>query len=498
MPTFAEIKDLRQAGNLTVAYQKAQEWIAIEPTQVWAKRALAWVLYDLIKIEVANNNWEQFKSNLEELKTLNLEDEMVFNSVSFQIGKFVFSRIKNQQGSVEELFSLFKLIISFPYTKPSKGYSFLLAAFHKAFKDTPKYGFFIEQWDLQNLRKGDFKEETLENGRKMMCIGEQVMIAYSKVLLGGELNEFMEKRVNEQKITTFLPLLDRVIAHYPDLKYPSYYKGQLLLSIGSTECALETFLPFARKNQSQFWVWALLGDFYKNDSSKAIAAYGAAMSCKSPREFFVKVKEKLATILIQQEKYELAKTEIEDIIKLRTANEWKISKRLNDWQKAEWFDKTLTKNNNEQFYKSCRKEAVPFMFPDLKNQIAVIYHVDNNRGIAYYAVDENIRNSFKYRSFFKHLKIGITIQLGLHNEGEENRIITAKCYDGHCDAIKTFEGVLNKNPDKPFGFVNDIFIPPYLAQDLSNRLSVTGKAILSFDAKKQKMNWMAIDIHCQK
>ena len=57
-----------------------------------------------------------------------------------------------------------------------------------------------------------------------------------------------------------------------------------------------------------------------------------------------------------------------------------------------------------------------------------------------------------------------------------------------------YEGTLNVFSRQNFGFVDDIFIEPgYVrANNLRNRQTLKGKAILSFIKKKNEWGWKAI------
>jgi L-lactate utilization protein LutC len=98
-------------------------------------------------------------------------------------------------------------------------------------------------------------------------------------------------------------------------------------------------------------VWEILGDFYSADTKKAIAAYATALSCKSPKEFLVKVKEKLAELLIQQEYLNHAKTEIEELVATRQSHQWRLTSKVNNWQKSSWYNNTNGCLNNYEFFR---------------------------------------------------------------------------------------------------------------------------------------------------
>ena len=69
--------------------------------------------------------------------------------------------------------------------------------------------------------------------------------------------------------------------------------------------------------------------------------------------------------------------------------------------------------------------------------------------------------------------------------------------DSVCDAIKDFQGKLKLRESVNFGFVEDVFIEPNLIvkHELKNKDMLEGKAILSFNKKKNEWGWKAIEIY---
>lgn len=501
MPTFNEIKLLRKSGNLNDALAQSKDWVSTEPNNIWAKRALAWVIYDLTKQAVLNNNWEQFEVNIDELIGLQLpeEEEMIFTSFAFQIGKMLFLKLKSNQREDNLYRMFFEKISPLSFNKPSDAYSFLLKAFHKAFKNTPYYLIFTEKWDLQYLRAEDFENTQMEGGKSIMSIGEQVIIAQSKSLLEGDSNDmspFGAKKINRDKVESFLPLLDSVIEKYPNLKYSTYYKGKLLMSIGSNESALEAFLPFARKNQKHFWVWDILGDFYHGnlEEEKSISIYAAALSCKSPREFLVKVKEKLAKLLVKKEQYNLAKVEIREIVSIRQKNKWRLSNDINTWQQSEWYKTTETVRNNRSFYNDNYSISLKYLYPKLSHEVVVINFVNEDRRMANWVKDQSHSGYFRYDSFFRNIKIGDTLKLGFHQDGDKEILITAEKTTETSQGIKIVMGNLKLHPSGNFGFIEDVFIPGFLLNNFDDGMKLSAKAVLSYEKKKEKWSWKGFEV----
>src|SRR6056297_2842983 len=117
--SFKEVQELRKAGTLNDALNKAQEDLADDSNDIWNKRSIAWVFYDFLKLNTSIENYDQFKDYLSKLAELNLpEDEkMIFDNCAFQIGKIVFEMQKEEHPDFSKLNEIFDLIKEFHFTK---------------------------------------------------------------------------------------------------------------------------------------------------------------------------------------------------------------------------------------------------------------------------------------------------------------------------------------------------------------------------------------------
>ena len=64
------------------------------------------------------------------------------------------------------------------------------------------------------------------------------------------------------------------------------------------------------------------------------------------------------------------------------------------------------------------------------------------------------------------------------------------------DAMKDFEGTIKVISPQNFGFIEDIFVEPKIIEEskLTDGQQVKGRAILSFNKKKNEWGWKAIEI----
>ncbi len=501
--SFKQIKELRQAGKLDEALQLANQAIQEEPENIWNKRAAVWVYYDYLKKYTQPESFEAFKEKLIKIKDLQLpEDEkMVFDNCAWQIGKLIFALQNKEQIDYGKINELFEIIRNFHFTKPSEAYSFIYKAFHKGYQNWSNYLAFADWWNFENFQSIDFIKEEV-NGKKIMSIAEQAYIAYSKKLLEEPLDNFGQQRViNKEKIQSFLPKLDSLIDKHPDYQYPPYFKAKLLLALGSEENAISAFLPFAKQKRNDFWVWVLMAEIFSEDKEIQFACYCKALSLKTPDHFLVKLRQTFAKILIEKKMYNEAKTEIQRVIQTREKHQWKIPNQISQWTEQDWYKAATAKKDNQDLYSKHLKQAEEILFRDLPEEIVVVEFVNENKGKLYFVKDRIKFGFFKYRGFIEKPKIGDLLKVRFRSEGKDGsyKILSAKKADSNVTsiAIKDFEGTIKVISPQNFGFIEDIFIEPKIVEEskLTNGHTVKGRAILSFNKKKNEWGWKAIEIN---
>jgi hypothetical protein len=328
-----------------------------------------------------------------------------------------------------------------------------------------------------------------------MALAEQGFIAYAKNLLP-KLNQFGEMVFDREKVTNFLPILSEIVELYPYMQYPAYFNAKLHLAIGEKENALEIFLPFAKKKQNDFWVWVILSEIYSNDDEKVYSCYCKALSCHSPEDMLVKLRQKMASILISKKLYNEAKTEIVLLVKSRTNNDFKIPNEVINWQETDWYKNAIALNSNIELYKHHTTIAESMLYTDIVEESIIVEFVNTDKKILNFIASETKFGFFKYDRFFSDIKIGDVLSVRFKNKSKEgmDQLYTAiKVEDEDFKNlfIKEINGVVKKSTDKPFGFIDDVFISPYLVTKykLTNGMEYSGKAIKSFNQEKKLWGW---------
>jgi hypothetical protein len=304
-----EIKELRKSGQLEAALAMATEELNKQPDNIWSKRNISWVYYDYIKQHISNTDFNEFIQVLLKIKELHLpeEEKMLYDNLSWQIASMVFKLQKTNPVDYSKINQIFEVIKTFHFTKPSEGYSLLYKAFHNGYKDWGNFLNFADWWHFDNFREVDYLKEEYK-GKKMMSLVQKAYIAYSKKLLEGEpLDAYgQQRKIDKEKIYSFLPKLDDLITSHPEYQYPPFFKAKLLLALGNDEDVLSAFLPFAKQKRNDFWVWELMAEIFANDKELQFACYCKALSLTTPEDFLVKLRQSFAEILVERQLYVLA------------------------------------------------------------------------------------------------------------------------------------------------------------------------------------------------
>lgn len=500
--SFKEIKELRKSGDLEGALKLASAALEADSENIWNKRNAGWVYYEYLKKYSSAEHYDNFKKHLLNIKALNLPEgeSMMFNQCAWQIGKFVFALKKDEPIDYAKVDSLFEIIKDFHFEKPSEAYSFIYKAFHSDYQNWNRYLDFADWWNFNNFISDDYQKEAFNN-RTMMSVVEQAYIAYSKKLLDGEPIDSTGQHweINKGRAERFMPMLESVVDNHPEYMYPGYYMAKLLLEMGDKENVLSTFLPFAKKKKNDFWVWELMADIVEDDETK-FACYCKALSLKTHEDFLVKTRQAFAKMLADKEFYNEAKTEIKLIVETREKNGWKIPNQITNWMNQDWFKNSTENKNNKQLYAQYINRADEILFQDIPEEVVVVEFVNEHKTMLNFVKNKNKYGFFNYRNQIDKPEIGDILKVRFSDDGDNGyfKVLSAKKTDPSTptEAIKSFEGALKVISPQNFGFVENIFVEPRLINDnsLVDKQAVKGKAILSFNKKRNEMSWKAFEI----
>jgi hypothetical protein len=506
--SFKEVNKIRKEGKLDEAYNLSKQDLESEPDNIWNKRGMSWVLIMYLKQFAYEGNSQKFLTTLKEFRDLQLpgdgSENMVFENLNFWVTKFLSTVSKEENQDIDVFEEFWEIIKDINFPKPSEMHSNILKFFLKISDNWDKFEDFLNWWDLNNLRDEDYKEEDIGE-RKIMPLAERAYIALSKSVLKGEKYNPLEftRSINQEKLEKVTNQMKELYEKYPHYEYIPYYIGKLLYAKGNEDEALSNLLPFAREHINKFWVWTLLGDLHEEDEKIQIACYCRGLLCKEPDSMTVKLRRKLANLLVEKQNYPEAKFEINKVKEIREQNGWKISNQLKNWISEEWYANTETPKNNFHFYKKHAPKANAILAKDLDSMVGVVTNVKKDKKVLGYIVDKQIQGGFNYNSFMDNPQPGDTIEIWSvpkkNKEGEAyQKVIYAEITDKSPkeDIIKDLNGPIRILEDKKIGFIEDAFIPPYMIEkhNLKHKQEIQAKAVLNFNKTKNEWGWMVVKI----
>jgi len=493
-----EIKELRQAGKLAEAYAMAKAELEADLSNIWGKRNLSWVLY--AQLDQLASNLDAFIEKINEVKELDLpaSEEMFFENISIVISKA--ARVITHEATLDinKIHRLFDSIKELSLKRNSKWFSVLFNAMHKGMKESNRYIEFADWWDFKNFRPEDFQKEKMPNGKEVMAIAEQAYIANAKHLLPKR-TQHGEIIFNKDKAEAFLPVLSQIVEDYPQFQYPAYFNAKLLLALGDKDNMLESLLPFAKKKRNDFWVWEILAEAFSSDPEKVFACYCKALSCISPDEMLVSLRQKMARLLIARKLYNEARTEIDLLVHARTEQGFKLPAEVTNWQAMDWYKTAVQSKSNFGFYKAYLPIAEALLFSDVPEESVIVEFVNTDKKILNFISSETKFGFFKYDRFLMQVKIGDILKVrfqGGTNGGAHQVYTIVKGIDEKFKSkfLKEVVGKVKIPDGKSFGFIEDMFIHPSLVNKYKfvNGQEITGIVIRTYNKDKGQWSWKLI------
>jgi hypothetical protein len=400
----------RKEGNLDEAYQIGLRLVQNPNRSDWDEKAFAWVLVDLIKREVDKGQWQYvavLKSSLETLE-VDESDEVLFKSRNYALwianpnSQFISQArklskdgkhqdaiqiyenlLRNGETSLDVQTSLgweyFRMASNFlkqepPNTgavknflsrylklnveKPSMLHSNILNLADKCAKDGYlDMATFVRMWNLNNFRGEDYERYEADDGKSFSSLVEKVLLHATKHALNKQKPDELHYLEPNLK-----PLLDS----FPDNLWLKLNYARMLIALERNQEAVSFGIEVVKSKSNDFWTWDLLGEIHHSISiDLEFSCYCKALLCSTDINFTSNVKIKLAEMLIQRNKLEAAKYELEAIIQYKTQNGQKISEQLAQFQNASWYSTTTASHSNQELYLQHAPSAEELLYHDL-------------------------------------------------------------------------------------------------------------------------------------
>ncbi|WP_445427368.1 DUF7017 domain-containing protein [Alishewanella sp. HL-SH05] len=428
MVTSKGVFEKRKEGNLDEAYSMALQLMNSQSPDEWDIKAFGWCLIDLIKREAHSDNPQylnHYKQQLESITGSALDEALskgknyalsICNPNASRISK---ASQLSKNGQYDQSIAIYKQLIDSGETspsvvtslawdlykrskelltqspviygkikqylkwylmltvdKPSILHSLILQIANKCASETNfDMLAFSRYWGLENLREEDFVPFKTNDGTTILSLAERVFIQAAKAGISKQ---------NTSEMKQFLPILEKAISRLPDSIWLIQKKVQILISIGRADDARMSAEIVVKEKSREFWAWELLGDVYSlNDDTTAFSCYCKALICNEDVNFTSKVRLKLISRLIKNERFAEAKLEVNTIKSYRESVGQKVPDEVIKHSLTQWYMQTDATVSNKSMYNEHARQAdelLYFNLPWLPTKLGQRFSTKDNPG----------------------------------------------------------------------------------------------------------------------
>lgn len=410
MITSKEVFAKRKEGAIDEAYRMALELINSPDANDWDYKAFCWCLIDIIKRDTRNGDNLNLAHYRQQLECVHIDplDEVLTKGVRYALslcnpGSREFNNAKAlakegrhaeavaayrealaanpgdrdvQTDFGWELFKQSKELMAYENVnlnaikrnlndylkldieKPSLLHSCVLQLANKlAGHDHFSMLVFCRLWNLNNLRREDFKRYRADDGKEYPSLAEKVIQQAGKEAASSD-------KAREQEY--ILSHLDTAIERFPDNIWLKLDKAKVLLALGRHSDALAFGIAVTKAKPNDYWAWDLLGDIVsQSNKNAALGCYCKALSCSANDKFRGKIRLKVARSMLESNDLSAAKHEIENVVHSRQSEGYRIPEEVSEIISQPWFAKTTAASSNREFYKSKIPAAEALLFENL-------------------------------------------------------------------------------------------------------------------------------------
>lgn len=464
------ITSLRKSGQLEEAYQRAQQAIQNAPTDLWLRRAMGWVLYDLLK------------------RILGAVKDGEEDGSTQTAGQVDLRRVHKYFAEYRQL--------ELP-REDALIHSQMLRLAAKA-QRAGWWGFieFVQWWGLENLTADDRKAGQSSDGRALPSLEQSVLYALGRAALQTEQPEIWQW-VSE--------ILAEAQARYPDDLWIIRSIALLNLKLGNEEQARQRTVAVLRRKPREWWLWKEMGEMLERANPEdAIMCYYRACELMRDKPKLVSVYQKLAQLLASQARYEEAAWFVEQAYKHRAQQGWKIPLELSQLRQTDWFQRHANAPQPQvQTEPFARRFLSGISADTLQRTQAVIDHHNTDKQITYLLITPREGITAPHREFphLQRLPVGTVVEVAY--AGSDGRKVVVECQAASVQEIeglvRRVRGSFRKRPEQNFGFIQAdtnerYFVPPALASQLSNNTVVDAVCVLKHNEKRGQDNWVAVRV----
>ena len=247
----------------------------------------------------------------------------------------------------------------------------------------------------------------------------------------------------------------------------------VLRRIKNYDNASQVLSSVLKLKKNEFWVWAEAARVYQFDQKDlALACFCKAMLCKTEEKFLVSAHFDFAKLLISLEMFDEASFEINQAIKIRTDNQWKVPDELNWLTQNSWFDPDkIEVKSTKEFYEEHASDALSLCFDEIRKvsatyigQLKMKREGKKPKEFAKFSIKNGNTFESLLANGFNHLKMKrgtpVSITLGIQEGSNQNLVV---------NVVERMDGSEWECTNQQFGIIS------YISDDYENVKVFLGK-----------------------
>ncbi|WP_298236613.1 tetratricopeptide repeat protein [uncultured Azohydromonas sp.] len=441
MSSTTDITELRKAGRLAEALDRARACYDAAPRDLYIQRAYGWVLYFIAKAEV------------EELEQQRMSQADFADRFPLWLTEF-------QSFGANE--------------RPGMLYSCLLNRAVKSHRSWSGFLEFARWWDPCHLRPEDREPFVLPNGKQAPSLEMRFFYAIGRELVdqAGEGDPELLCWAEQQ--------LHTALERHPDDPWLNLYMSRWLLARGDTEQARRRLAPVLRRQRAAAWAWDALGQTYElGEPDKAIACWFHAVRLARRPQDVAGTRVRLADLLAQQQRFDEAAVQVHHSLAFRRDNGFKVPQELLQLAGSGWF---------RQRPDLARLPLEPDMAREARQILdnlderlvvfrpGVVDHQNPQKSLAHVAFgpDEGVVLYYNEHAGADQLAAGQIVEVGQVQGRGRPVCFRPSAVDSIDDFCRRLSGEVSQRDGQSFGFMTTplgerVFVPPTLMDQLSEK-----------------------------
>lgn len=331
-----DVRTLRKAGRLQEALDTVRQILTTNPGDFKTKSEYEWVIFDCIKIIVANMIAEMAKSR--PINTRDVDDLM---------------------GWMDEYHSLEPSI-------PGMACSNILGQLVKVGSNLPKFPGIIRWASIEGLRDEDWQPRQYQ-GKTYSSLAMNIARTLCKWVKA-------HPEASQKQMAFALDWTERVgnATKEDDSLWLHWDMAILLRQMGDFRRAAELLASVIKTKRNEFWVWAEAGRLYQSEQPElALSCFCRALECPAEPKFMVRAHRELAELLAEQEEYAQASREVAVTIDIRQAEGWPIGREMEALISSPWYDPAAEgADPPKDFYGKHSPAALSLCFDIVETRVA--------------------------------------------------------------------------------------------------------------------------------